>query len=95
MQELPIQAKGNTPPTAVSTKHRDRTAKALLTTKEVASLTGLSASYFEKGRIYGYGPKFIRLQATGKTGKVLYRLEAVEEWLAAQEREPEVCTYGR
>ena len=67
----------------------------LLTTKELSEATGLSQSYFEKGRIYDYGPKFIRLQATGKTGKVLYRLAAVEEWLAAQEREPEVCTYGR
>ncbi len=81
--------------TAIGAQHRNAKTKSLLTTKDVARLTGLSASYFEKGRIYGYGPKFIRLQATGKTGKVLYRLEAVEEWLAAQEREPEVCTYVR
>ena len=74
---------------------RDLCNRALLTTKEVAKLTGLSTSYFEKGRIYGYGPKFIRLQATGKNGKILYRLDAVEEWLAAQEREPEVSTDGR
>lgn len=67
----------------------------LLTTKELSESIGISESYLEKGRIYGYGPKFIRLQATGKTGKVLYRLEAVEEWLAAQEHEPEVCAYGR
>lgn len=69
--------------------------KNLLTTKGVATLTGLSTSYFEKGRIYGYGPKFIRLKSSGKTGKILYRLEAVEEWLASQEREPEVFSHGR
>ena len=63
--------------------------KNLLTTKEVATLTGFSTSYFEKGRIYGYGPKFLRVQSTGKTGKVLYRLSAVEAWLAAQECDPE------
>ena len=67
----------------------------LLTTQELSEATGLSKSYFEKGRIYGYGPKFIRLKAAGRTGKVLYRLEAVEDWLAAQEREPEVCTNDR
>ena len=55
-------------------------------------MTGLSASYFEKGRIYGYGPKFLRLQASGKSGKILYRREAVEAWLAAQECDPEVLS---
>jgi len=80
---------------AISTKHRSGKTKSLLTTKDVARFTGLSASYFEKGRVYGYGPKFIRLKANGKTGKVLYRVEAVEEWLAEQECEPEVYTYGR
>lgn len=64
--------------------------KELLTTKEVARLTGLSPSYFEKGRIQQYGPKYLRLQASGKTGKILYRRQAVEEWLAAQECDPEV-----
>ncbi len=67
----------------------------LLTTKELSEATGLSKSYFEKGRIYGYGPKFIRLKATGKTGKVLYRHDAVEEWLTAQECGPEVCNHDR
>ncbi|KPQ05981.1 MAG: hypothetical protein HLUCCA12_12275 [Rhodobacteraceae bacterium HLUCCA12] len=95
MEPLLTQGRGIALPTAIGPKHRDRATKALLTTKEVATLTGLSASYFEKGRLYGYGPKFIRLQATGKTGKILYRLQAVEEWLAAQEREPEVFSHGR
>lgn len=71
------------------------TTKELLTTKEVATLTGFSASYFEKARIYGYGPKFLRVQSTGKTGKILYRRAAVENWLAAQECDPEARNYGR
>ena len=28
----------------------------LLTTKELANLSGFSTSYFEKGRVLGYGP---------------------------------------
>mgnify|MGYP001767782870 CR=1 FL=1 len=68
--------------------------KELLTTKEVATLTGFSTSYFEKARIYGYGPKFLRIQANGKTGKILYRRSAVESWLAAQECDPEVQGNG-
>lgn len=71
------------------------TKSNLLTTKEVSVATGLSKSYFEKGRIYGYGPKFIHLKATGKTGKVLYRLDAVEAWLTAQEYQPEVTNHAR
>lgn len=68
--------------------------KELLTTKEIATLTGFSTSYFEKARIYGYGPKFLRIQANGKTGKILYRRSAVESWLAAQECDPEVLSNG-
>jgi predicted DNA-binding transcriptional regulator AlpA len=59
--------------------------KELLNTKELARLTGLSKSYFDKGRIYNYGPNFLRVLASGKTGKILYRLSDVEAWLAAQE----------
>lgn len=57
--------------------------KSLLTTKEVSTLTGFSTSYFEKGRINGYGPDFLRIR-----GRILYRLEAVENWLAAHECQP-------
>ncbi|GGE55813.1 hypothetical protein GCM10011517_24310 [Actibacterium pelagium] len=55
----------------------------LLTTKEVASLTGFSTSYFEKGRVYGYGPKFLKIR-----GKVLYRLTEIDTWVEAHECEP-------
>jgi predicted DNA-binding transcriptional regulator AlpA len=71
------------------------TTKELLSTKEVASLTGFSESYFEKARIYGYGPKFLRVRSSGKTGKILYRRAAVEAWLAAQECDPEAYANGK
>lgn len=56
----------------------------LLTTKEVATLTGFSTSYFEKGRVYGYGPKFLRIR-----GRILYRLSEINTWLSAHECEPQ------
>lgn len=55
----------------------------LLTTKEVATVTGFSTSFFEKGRVYGYGPDFLKIR-----GKVLYRKSAVDEWLTAHECTP-------
>lgn len=57
----------------------------LLTTKEVATLTGLSVSFFNKRRIYGGGPKFLRLNANSKIGAIRYRLSDVLEWLSARE----------
>ena len=64
----------------------------LLTTKQLPSITGLSKSFFEKGRIYGYGPQFIRIKSGKRVGKVLYRVADVERWLAAQAYDPEVAT---
>ncbi len=61
-----------------------------LTTKQLPDITGLSESFFEKGRLYGYGPKFIQINSGGRAGKVLYRLDDVETWLTAQECNPEV-----
>ncbi|WP_019172911.1 helix-turn-helix transcriptional regulator [Pseudaminobacter salicylatoxidans] len=60
----------------------------LLTTKQLPEVTGLSKSFFDKGRIYGYGPQFIRIGSGSRAGKILYRLEEVERWLASQERNP-------
>lgn len=76
--------------TAVAKSNR----KELLTTKEVATLTGFSTSYFEKARIYGYGPKFHRILANGKTGKILYHRSAIDSWLEAQECDPEAPSNG-
>lgn len=60
----------------------------LLTTKQLPALTGLSKSFFEKGRIYGYGPQFIRIASGSRAGKILYRPEDVECWLTARECNP-------
>ena len=57
-----------------------RNTRDLLATKEVATITGFSTSFFEKGRVYGYGPDFLKIR-----GKVLYRRSAVEAWLTAHE----------
>ncbi len=61
----------------------------LLTTKQLPELTGLSKSFFEKGRIYGYGPQFIRIKSGKRAGKILYRIEDIERWLAGQQCNPE------
>lgn len=61
------------------------TSTRLLTTKELPPITGLSASWFEKARTYGRGPKYIKIG----NGKVLYRRDEVERWLVAQEKAPE------
>ena len=60
----------------------------LLTTKQLPEITSLSASWFEKARTYGYGPKFIRLKSNGKQGKILYRRSDVESWLQENECQP-------
>ncbi|MGR3610131.1 MAG: helix-turn-helix transcriptional regulator [Sulfitobacter sp.] len=60
-----------------------------LTTKELPEVTGFSASYFEKGRIFGYGPRFIRSKSGGRTGKILYRRSDVETWLTDMTCEPQ------
>ncbi len=56
----------------------------LLTTKELPQLTGLSESFFEKGRIYGYGPAFLRLR-----GRCRYRRSDVDAWLQSHRHDPE------
>lgn len=60
-----------------------------LTTKQLPEITGLSKSFFEKGRIYGYGPQFIRIASARRAGKILYRPIDVESWLCARECNPE------
>ena len=61
----------------------------LLTTKQLPEITGLSKSFFDRGRIYGYGPQFIRIASGSRAGKILYRPEDVERWLAERECNPE------
>ncbi len=60
-----------------------------LTTKQLPEITGLSKSFFEKGRIYGYGPQYIRIASGNRAGKILYRPEDVELWMSQRECNPE------
>lgn len=53
--------------------------QAVLKTDEAAARTGLSVSTLEKLRVYGGGPKFLRL---GRA--VRYRTADLENWLAAR-----------
>lgn len=55
-----------------------------LTTKQLPAISGLSASFYEKGRVYGYGPPYRKIGV-----KVLYRRADVDKWLDAQRRDPE------
>lgn len=57
---------------------------ALLTTKQLPAITGLSKFYFEKGRIYGFGPPFFKLG-----GRIFYRLRDVLAWMNARRVDPE------
>lgn len=50
-----------------------------LNTAQVAVYTGLSESFFEKARLRGDGPPFIKIGA-----RVLYAMHSVDEWLAAR-----------
>ncbi len=52
----------------------------LLTPKEAALYLRVSKSYLDKLRVYGGGPRFLRL---GKR-KVLYRKSTLDTWLANQ-----------
>ena len=54
-----------------------------LSTKETASLLGLSASYLERARCYGKGPVYFKIGA-----RVVYRLTDIEAWLASQRKVP-------
>jgi predicted DNA-binding transcriptional regulator AlpA len=60
--------------------------KRLLTEKEVAQLLAVSASWLQKARVYGGGPKFIKLRKP--SGAVRYRPEDIEAWLADHSLEP-------
>jgi len=56
----------------------------LLTTGEVATLTGMGVSWLCKGRIYGWGPKYLRLSA----GAIRYRWSDILAYLQGCECNP-------
>ena len=69
-------------------RHPNRTREdKLLTTEQLPEITGFSKSYFEKGRIYGYGPAWI--QPRGKGTRVYYWLSVVLAWLGVPQNDPE------
>jgi phage terminase Nu1 subunit (DNA packaging protein) len=55
----------------------------IITTKELASMLGISEATVRKWRHLGIGPRYIRL---GKIrGRAVYSMAAVESWLAENE----------
>lgn len=52
-----------------------------LTTRDLAKYTGISASTWNKKRLTGDGPAFVKI---GRT--VVYPITAVDTWLAARVR---------
>ena len=60
------------------------TSRRYLTTKELPAIIGLSVSFFEKGRIYGYGPPYYK-----QRGRILYKESEVVRWAESQRVDPE------
>ena len=52
--------------------------RAYLDTKQAAQLLGVSASWLAKARIFGGGPKFIKIG--GPHGRVLYDVSVLHDW---------------
>jgi hypothetical protein len=71
---------------AVANKRQSR----LLTTKQLPEITGLSKSFFDKGRIYHYGPPYIRVGSGGRFGRIFYYKADVFDWMATRICDPEV-----
>ena len=53
-------------------------SQKFLSTKQLAIVTGLSCSFFEKARCYGGGPAFVRMG-----GRIRYRWEDCMTWIEA------------
>ena len=58
-----------------------------LTTQQLPEITGFSESFFEKGRIYGYGPAYV--QPRGNGGRVFYWQSVVLAWLGVPQNDSE------
>jgi len=63
--------------------------QTLFCTKILARYTGLSTSFFEKGRVYHYGPPYRKLR-----GRVLYKKSEVDAWIEAHRTDPEYYVDG-
>jgi hypothetical protein len=53
-----------------------------LRTPAAAKYCGVSSSYLNKGRLYGYGPAYSRLPG----GIVVYSIGDLDEWLEARKQ---------
>jgi len=76
------------------TQYSQQPMERFLTTGQVATLTGMSESYFEKARLSSFGPPFIRLRPGSKSGAIRYRLSAVMRWLEERQYNPEEAHHG-
>jgi hypothetical protein len=62
--------------------------KKLLCTKEIATLSSLSVSFFEKHRNDGIGPRYLKIG-----GRVFYEVDDFEFWLNCHQRDPGGFSY--
>ena len=54
----------------------------LLNEKRVAEILAVSVSWLQKGRVYGYGPSFVKFR--GAQGAIRYRPCDVEKFITSQ-----------
>lgn len=57
-------------------------APLLMKLRDAAAYLGLSTSFLNKRRVYGGGPKYVKLG-----GRVAYRKEDLDEWVNSRVRE--------
>lgn len=80
---------------AVTALPQPQSTDRYLNTAQAAHEIGMSKSWVEKGRIYGYGPPFIQLKRPGsKAGPVRYRLSGLQRWMEEQQYQPEGARHG-
>ena len=67
-----------------------KTGTPVMDTREASQYLGLSASWLQKARTFGLGPPFLKIGT-----RVLYRRQALDDWLTEQEWDPETCRVMR
>ncbi|RKF07153.1 hypothetical protein DEM25_004720 [Oceaniradius stylonematis] len=78
-----------TPAIQAQPRHPDR----LLTTGQVATLTTMSESWLCKGRVYGWGPKYIRFGTSEKGGAIRYRWSDILLYVERNVCDPEAGSH--
>jgi len=59
-------------------------ATALITTTEAAQQLRIQPQTLRVWRLQGIGPQYVRLGGGGARGRVLYRVEDIDAWLASR-----------